>query len=230
VSAPTRYAVYYLPAPVADWARCAARWLGRDIETGQTVPFPDVPDLPVPLNDISQSPRKYGLHATLKPPFRLAEGCAPDDLYDACFSLSAKLSPVILSGLQLARIGRFLALCPKEPCNQLNALAARCVRDLDRFRAPMDSTELDRRRGNGLAAAQEANLLQWGYPHVMDQFRFHITLTGRLPKAALPEIQGALDTCLSPLLPETLTISDIALVGEQDSGKFNLLRRFPLTG
>ena len=48
------------------------------------------------------------------------------------------------------------------------------------FARPPGAAELERRRKAGLSAAQEKMLLRWGYPYVLDEFRFHLTLTGRL--------------------------------------------------
>src|SRR3546814_16854276 len=65
---------------------------------------------------------------------------------------------------------------------------ADCVRAFDRFRAPPSETALARRRAAGLSARQEANLQAWGYPYVMEDFRLHFTLTGRITDPAQPDI------------------------------------------
>ncbi len=41
--------------------------------------------------------------------------------------------------------------------------------------------ELQRRRAANLTPRQEFLLMHWGYPYVLDEFRFHMTLTRRLP-------------------------------------------------
>ena len=43
--------------------------------------------------------------------------------------------------------------------------------------------------GIRLTPAQEALLMRWGSPYVMDEFRFHMTLTGRLAKARMAPAQ-----------------------------------------
>ncbi|MBQ4824023.1 DUF1045 domain-containing protein [Leisingera sp. HS039] len=224
----TRYAIYYAPPAGAAWSRFAAGWLGWDMEAGLDMPHPQVHGLDVAA--ITDVPRKYGLHATLKPPMRLAEGQTRSALEDACAALAATHKPVTLDGLQLARLGRFLALRPAGDETALKALAAACVTELDRFRAPASEAELERRRGAGLPPEQDANLSRWGYPYVLDQFRFHVTLTGKLPKPQLPAVQDALDTHLLPLLPAPFVIRDLALVGEAADGRFHLIHRYPLSG
>ncbi|PKP65441.1 MAG: phosphonate metabolism protein, partial [Alphaproteobacteria bacterium HGW-Alphaproteobacteria-8] len=71
-----RFALYYAPppGPLADFA---ADWLGWDATAGREMPHPIVPGLPGPVEELTRAPRKYGLHGTLKPPFRLAQGATP---------------------------------------------------------------------------------------------------------------------------------------------------------
>ncbi len=234
----TRYAIYYAPPADAAWGEFATSWLGWDMQAGQLVAQPEVTGLDLTglnhsgldLAAITQVPRKYGLHATLKPPMRLAEGCNLAGLQAACEALAAKQAPVTLEGLHLARLGRFLALRVTGDETALSRLAAACVQDLDPFRAPASEAELSKRRASGLSPAQDANLLAWGYPFVLDQFRFHITLTGKLPKAELPAVEAALAAHLIPLLPTPLMIRDFALVGEDEAGRFHMIQRYALTG
>ncbi|MCF6233999.1 MAG: DUF1045 domain-containing protein [Rhodobacteraceae bacterium] len=225
----TRYALFYLPPAQAGWARFATGWLGWDCLTGGPARHPHLPDLAVPVAEITQSPRKYGLHGTIKPPFRLAKGATFDDLEAACADLCRSLPAIDAGLLRLTRLGRFLALCPDQS-PKLSELAGRCVRELDRFRALPTPEEMDRRRAAHLTPRQEGNLKKWGYPHVMDDFRFHITLTGRLAKPVLSTVEMVLETTFAPLLSEDFRLNDLALVGEKPSGKFQLIRRFELSG
>ncbi|MBO9448710.1 DUF1045 domain-containing protein [Tropicibacter sp. R16_0] len=223
----SRYAIYFAPPADAEWTRFGASWLGWDMETGETVTHPDLAGLDV--SQITATPHKYGLHGTIKPPFRLAEWQTVEALERACGDLADTLGPVWLDGLELARLGRFLALRPMGNTSELGDLAAQVVRELDSFRAPAPPEELERRRAAGLNPAQEANLLQWGYPYVMDEFRFHITLTGKLPKPELPGVQDALNQILTPMLPKPFVISDLALVGERSDGRFQMIHRYALS-
>ncbi len=225
-----RYAIYYAPPAEAAWGVFATQWLGWDMETGAEVPQPEVPGLPLPLAEITATPRKYGVHATIKPPFRLAEGTTLADLDAACATLCARRTALHMEGLTLARLGRFLALRPVGDTAALDALAASVVETLDRFRAPAPKAELARRRAAGLSPAQEENLARWGYPYVMDEFRFHVTLSGKLPKAALGAVEAALSRDLAPLLSSPFGIGDLALVGEDSAGRFHLVHRYALSG
>ncbi len=224
----TRYAIYFAPPAAAEWAAFGTAWLGWDMDAGQPVAHPAVPGVDVAA--VTEVPRKYGLHATMKPPFRLHDGQSVEALRDACAQLAARQPPVTLDGLDIARMGRFLALQPLGDTGALNALAAACVRDLNSFRAPLSESELNRRRAGGLAPAHEANLIRWGYPYVLDAFRFHITLSGKLDKAMLREVHAALVARLGPLLPAPFHIRDLALMGEAQDGRFHLLHRYALSG
>jgi hypothetical protein len=199
------------------------------MQAGERVAHPALPNLALSLAQITQSPRKYGLHATIKPPFRLASGVSRAALEDACVGLCQAQMLFPIGALQLTPLGRFLALCPPES-GALSDFAAKCVRDLDRFRAPPTAAELARRQAGGLTIRQQANLAAWGYPYVLEDFRFHITLTGRLPKRDMPDVQNILGTALMPLIPPDLTFGDLALAAEDENGQFHLLRRFPLRG
>ncbi|KUJ78720.1 DUF1045 domain-containing protein [Ruegeria profundi] len=224
----TRYAIYFAPPATAEWAKFASSWLGWDIKAGTALVHPVIDGVDVAA--VTEVPRNYGLHATIKPPFRLRDGQTVEALHDACAQVAASQPIVVQDGLTIARLGRFLALRPLGDEAALNALAAACVRELDSFRAPPAQSELDRRRASGLTAQQDANLVQWGYPYVMDTFRFHITLCGKLDRATLTTVEAALQSRLAPLLPQPFQINDLALVGEAEDGRFHLLHRYALSG
>ncbi|WP_425044574.1 DUF1045 domain-containing protein [Primorskyibacter sp. S87] len=223
-----RFAVYYLPHMTEEWVRYCIAWLGWDAETGRSIEHPPADGLD--LKKITEAPRRYGLHATLKPPFRLAENQSAAGLQDQFSALCTSLPPVMIERLEIRKLGRFLALCPAGDCVGISDLAAACVRELDRFRAPLLPSELEKRRASGLTARQEGHLVRWGYPHVMDLFRFHITLTEKLGKPELRQVREKLRTDLEPLLQDSIPISDLALMGEDIDGRFHLIRRETLQG
>ncbi|UOA32524.1 hypothetical protein DSM110093_02324 [Sulfitobacter sp. DSM 110093] len=221
-----RYAIYYTPQ--GSLAEAGAAWLGWDVAHGQAVAHPEVAALDVA--SLTETPRKYGLHATIKPPFVLAEGTSADGLLAEFEALCAQLAPVTLDGLSLTPLGRFLALTPKGDTAALNAMAAEVVRGLDAFRAPPSEADLARRRQANLTLAQEANLNKWGYPYVLDAFRFHITLTSKLPKADLPQVTAALAPYITTHLPQPFVLSSLTLVGQAEDGMFHEVHRAALSG
>ncbi|MBC7133943.1 hypothetical protein PSA7680_00742 [Pseudoruegeria aquimaris] len=224
-----RYAIYFAPQDGA-LAEFAARWLGWDSATGRRIKHPTIAGLPRPVEELTATPRKYGFHATIKPPFRLAPGSSRARLEADLAGLANRLAPARCKALRLARLGRFLALVPEGDARAISALAAETVAALDHHRAPPSEAELARRRAAGLSPAQEAMLQRWGYPYVMDEFRFHMTLTGRLQPGEAEAVEAALAPLLAPLLPAPFVIGDLCLFGEDDTGFFHQLERFSLSG
>lgn len=224
-----RYAVYFTPrqGPLAAFG---AAWLGWDSARGQRVPHPQIGGVPRPVAEMTATPRKYGLHATIKPPFRLAEGRTEGDLATALSDLTQRLAPVVLDALDLCRIGGFLALVPQGDTAALSALAAEVVRGLDPLRAPLSPHDLARRRAPGLTPRQDDLLRDWGYPYVMEEFRFHITLSGKMATQDLDAIEAALAPRVIPLLPRPFVISDLTLSGEDEDGMFHDIHRYTLAG
>ena len=224
-----RYAIYWAPE-AGPLAALAAAWLGRDPVSGRDVPHPVVAGLPRPVAEITAMPRRYGFHGTVKPPFRLSVGSTATGLHAALQTLCTTLSPLALPGLALHRIGGFVALMPEGDTGSLAALAARVVADLDGFRAPPDAAEIARRRPERLSARQRAHLARWGYPYVMDEFRFHLTLTGDLPEGEARMAEAALAPHVAPVLPRPFVIDSLCLFGQGQDGNFRLLHRYTLSG
>jgi len=227
-----RYAIYY--APPADsplWA-FGCRWLGRDPESGTDYPVEALPGFDASwLAALTAMPRHYGFHATLKPPFALAADRDGVQLQAVLTAFAAAQPPVVAPPLELAELDGFLALRPAGPATALEALAAECVRHFDRFRAPPAAAELAQRRRHGLTPRQEALLAAWGYPYVLEEFRFHLTLTGRLEESSRGHLRALLAPRLAPLLGEPLRVNAVALFHQPDRQQpFRLIQRFPLLG
>ncbi len=226
-----RYAIYWTPeanSPLFVWG---SHWLGWCADQGIPCPQPRVPGLPRPIDELTATPRRYGFHATLKPPFRLAEGGSRWSLAEALEDFAGRTPAFSAPRLELAALDGFLALRPSAAAPKLDALASSCVREFDRFRAPPTREELKRRRAAGLDAVEARHLERWGYPYVMDRFRFHLTLTGSLDAADAERTAQALAPQLAALTASPLTIREIALFGDPGNGHpFCLLERYALTG
>ena len=220
----SRYAIFYTP-PAGSLADFGAAWLGWDSAAGREVRQPDVEGLD--LSAITAPARRYGFHATLKAPFRLAEGRGEADLARALDTLAATQPAVDAGHLVLGATHDFAALrCMRQP-EALTALAARVVRELDGFRAPLTDADIARRRKAGLTPAQDARMLEWGYPWVFEDFAFHMTLSGPLGDARKPVI-GALVPRVGAVMGPSLLIEGLTLMGEDVDGLFHQLHRAPL--
>ena len=222
-----RHAIYFAPPVSSPLARFGAHWLGWDPAAGEARHGLELPDLPRPRAALTEAPRRYGFHATLKPPFRLPSAATAAALDAATGALAAGL-PSFALGLRLARIGDFLALVPAREPPALHRLADACVTDLDGFRAPGSPAEIERRRAAGLDLAEERNLLAWGYPYVLERFRFHMTLTGPLAEHEIPDVRRALAGALAPMVATDLPVTEICRFAEGCDGRFRIVRRFPL--
>ena len=132
------------------------------------------------LAEITADPRLYGFHGTLKAPIALADGVTERDLLAAAGNFAVGRRSVIVPSMTLACMSGFMALVPSQPSAELQDLADSCVIEFDEFRQPADEAELARRRAAGLSPRQEELLLRWGYPYVLEEWRFHLTLTGRI--------------------------------------------------
>ncbi len=226
-----RYAVYFAPAQDSALWHAGSRWLGRDAATGAALEQPAGNGIdPGRLAEITAAPRLYGFHATLKPPFRLKDGTDEAALTAAVEEFASRQSVFSAGRLGVGRLGRFLALVLTDGSSEMNALAGATVRELDVFRAPPDRGELDRRRQAGLTPRQEAHLVAWGYPYVMDEFRFHMSLTGAFDDDLLRDrIEDALKGIFAPITADPLVVDAVCLFRQEERrAPFLLTGRFPL--
>ncbi len=190
--AQARYAIYFVPAADSDLYRFGSAMLGYDCYSGDDVPMPAEPGLdPRTWHKLTDEPRRYGFHATLKAPFRLADGCDEAQLARAFLDFARHGHPPVRIAPEIRLLGTFTAIVPGEPSAPLAALADRCTTEFDAFRAPMPAEERARRTAS-LNERQLRNLDRWGYPYVFADFRFHMTLTGRLA----PDQQDAMPAIL----------------------------------
>ena len=224
----TRFGLYVVPQGALY--RAGADWLGWDSATGAAVAQPDLQNLPDSPAALTATPRKYGFHGTIKPPFRLAAGTDAARLDAAARTFCAARAPVTIPALDLRRLGGFVAVVPAEPSADLAQLAAATVEALDPFRAPPTEAELARRRKSRLTDRQEALLARWGYPYVMEEFRFHMTLTGNLPHDQAEAACAALRTHFAPHLAAPFRIDSLCLMGEDAEGLFHVVHRYTLSG
>ncbi|MCA6107202.1 DUF1045 domain-containing protein [Bradyrhizobium cenepequi] len=210
-----RYALYYAPAPGSALDRFGAEMLGYDAYRGGDLPFPE--GMPPDWREITQDPRKYGFHATLKAPIALAEGKTEADLVGACeaFADTARQIPVIEPIVD--SISGFIAMIPAKPSAELQQLAADVTRDFDSLRAPLMPQDRARRNPERLTPRQVEYLDRWGYPYVMEEFRFHMTLTGRLEAERREVVVPMLRERFAAIRLGTLPIDRLALFRQDDA-------------
>ncbi|MCK1388947.1 DUF1045 domain-containing protein [Bradyrhizobium sp. 21] len=225
-----RYAIYFAAGADSALSRFGAELLGYDAYTGDELPFPaDALHVAPDWRDITADPRKYGFHGTLKAPMALAPGKTEAELMAACatFAGEARTIPVIRPVVD--SISGFIAVIPAEPAGDLQQLAADCVRDFDSFRPVLTEEDRARRKPEKLSERQRDYLDRWGYPYVMEEFRFHMTLTGRLDVERRGPILEMLRARFATLGLDTLAIGRIALFRQDDAGaRFRIVGEWKL--
>jgi putative phosphonate metabolism protein len=227
-----RFAFYFTPIPQSRLARFGAAMLGYDCDTGADVSRArlDGVDAAAAAHAAAE-PARYGFHGTLMAPFELPSERNTDDLTAMLEGFAACRAPVSLGRLKVAPIGAFTALVPAGAQDAVGALAAECLSAFDGFRAPLDERDRARRLAAGLSPRQVELLDRWGYPYVCEEFRFHMTLTGRLPADERTRFIEALAGAFAPLAHEPVEIDAVSLLRQDDrAARFRVVARQTLKG
>jgi len=220
-----RYAVYYTPPPSHALWHAGCDWLQRD---------PAADEARRPTRAHVDEPWRYGFHATLKAPMRLAPGCSEAGLREAVAQLAQRTPRLVMPALSVQWLDNFLALQPLAllpASHPLHRLADACVTELDAWRAEPTPDELQRRLAAPMGAEQRALLQRHGYPHVLGHWRFHMTLSNSLPPdAALRDaLHQAASRHFAAALGQPLECDSLSLFTEPAPGQpFRLLHREPL--
>lgn len=226
-----RYAIYFAPPRQSPLWRFGSAVIGYDAATGHDEPF-QLPDgyAIAEWAALTAEPRRYGFHATLRAPFSLADGISEDDFLRLAQSAAATTKPVVLPGLTLNRMRSFLALTADSAGPELKDLAAHIVLQTEPARGALEPADRDRRLKANLSPRQIDYLDRHGYPYVLDDFQFHMTLTGKLtePQAAL--VQAHLADAFARHVPAGPVAIDEVSVFRQErrDGRFIVIARFPL--
>lgn len=226
-----RYAVYYAPPDDCAFGRAGSRWLGRDAASGQLLEQPKCPGLTrARLAALTAAARRYGFHGTLKPPFHLRDERTLPELRRAIAALAARQQAFSFD-VRLAPLSGFLAWTPTSGIDAIAAVARVCVTELDEFRQPATVAELVRRQSVGLSRNQEALLQRWGYPYVLDEFRFHLTLTDAASGAEAQALLAALEAGGAGHAGEAVPFDSLCLFIEPAPGAaFRLVARYGFDG
>ncbi|MFL0411788.1 DUF1045 domain-containing protein [Microbacterium paludicola] len=204
-----RYAVYALPGALGATDAPEAVRLREAVEACYAR---------AKFRDLTVDARRYGFHATLKAPFRLAEGRTEAELRQVADAFAAARRPVMIAAPRPATLGHFRALLPDGDQAGLDALAADAVREFDGFRAAPNEAEIRRRRPERLTPRQRELFEQWGYPFVFDEFRFHLTLTDPVPTERSDEVDAALEEHFAEVAGVDVPLQSIALFVEPEPG------------
>jgi putative phosphonate metabolism protein len=226
-----RYAIYYAPPPGTALDDFGASLLGYDARTATDLPFPDEVTRIMPdWRELTRDPGKYGFHATLKPPMALADGKTEAELVAACEAFASAPRPVPRIEPVIDTIAGFIAVIPARTSDEVQQLAADVTREFDSFRAPLTAEDRARRNPEKLTPRQCEYLDRWGYPYVMDEFRFHMTLTGRLDTGRSGIAIAMLRDRFARIGLEQLAIDRIMLFSQREAtSRFRIIRDWRLS-
>lgn len=226
-----RYAVYFVPATETELYRFGSSVIGYDCYRAVSVPYLSelVSDIPA-WDELTREARTYGFHATLKAPFRLVADACERDLCAILDRLAAEFDDAPAFQPRVDLLDRFVAIVPDHMPLALTDLADACVRTFEPFRASLSERERARRLAAGLDSAQTANLDQWGYPYVFSDFRFHMTLTGRLPPEQAGDIRARLTRLFLQVVgTRPIAVERLALLRQARPGEaFEVVRVAPV--
>lgn len=228
----SRYAVYFVPAADSKLYRFGSAVLQYDCYTGAAIlPPAELRAQADEWRKATEEPRRYGFHATLKAPFYLAPTCREAQLVSAFQSFAAIGRAIATIQPVVTMLSGFAAIVPEHTNLALNALAADCTTIFDAFRAPMTAQERARRLASGLNPSQVANLDRWGYPYLFADFRFHMTLTGKINAERREPAVAVLRKLFQQSGAGPITVDRLALT-KQDTptSAFQVLSTTPLHG
>lgn len=227
-----RVAIYFAPAATSPLWLKAAQWLGRDALTGAEYAG-DIGGIGrAEINEKSASARRYAFHATIKSPMAVAPRKSEAELAEALTAFAAAHAPVAVGKLKLARLDGFLALIPASQPQALTDFAADVVENFEPFRAEVSAEDKAKRNAGGRLSPRHLELLdRYGYPYVMEQFQFHMTLTDRLSDTDGDRFEAALREHFGPLADAETTLDRLVLYHEAMPGApFTRGADFILTG
>jgi 2'-5' RNA ligase len=226
-----RYAIYLAPEPDTALWRFGSRVLGYDASSGETIAgYAPQGFTPESWRQATARPRTYGFHATLKAPFRLAEGQTLSALQARLDELCASRLAFSLGQLAVTTFASsagkgFAALTPIKTPPELEQLEQVIVAGLDVFRAPLTAADIAKRKPETLTPRQREALMRFGYPHTGPDYHFHMTLSGEMD--AIAGVARALSADLkSEVTNPQLGVDSCWLYGQDGDGKpFRMISR-----
>lgn len=216
-----RYAIYYIPEMDAEFYKSGTKWLGWDVFTGKKI---------VNNKDhITKNARRYGFHGTLYPPFELKSKINFNDFEKSVDQFAKNKKAFDMGKGKITNLDQFIAICFNESEKKLKFFAADCIKYFHKYRKYPSQNELEKRRKIGLTKRQEKNLVEWGYPFVMEEFKFHMTLTGHLQDNEKKLIESKLKKIFISSFNNPIKFNSICLLGEDADNFFHFINRFYLS-
>jgi len=233
----SRYAIYYAPPKESSLEEFGRYWFGWDpinaksINNKQRINYLNGFGIKN-LKNIDKNvliARKYGFHGTLIPPFKLNKNYSTNTLFKKTEEIAKKLKKFKFYKFKLKKINNFYAFVQNKKNNNINKLSNRLVRELFKFRSPLTKKEIDRRNPSKLSKLQLNILYKWGYPYLMSEFNFHMTLASEVTGNKLYLELKKIERNKEIILNEINNFDKIYIFGENQKGMFENLENFSLS-
>jgi hypothetical protein len=228
--AQSRYAICFAPEQGSALEALACEWLARDKSGAFVDKRVDVRGMTSDrLTTLIKGPRNYGMHGTLKPSFELRPHATEGALLEVARLLAKSCSPIELPVLELGEIGYIVSLVPESSSAALEDLASQCVRAFDGFRQPLTAEQEQSFKRNRLTVHQRQMLEHWGYPYVMEEFDFHLSLTDPvIDDGERAAIMMAVEAIAAPVLHKPLIMRELAVFAQKGANNpMSIIARFP---
>lgn len=221
-----RYALYFAPPAEHPLWLAGCTWLGRDAHAGAA--------LASPAREQVSTPWRYGFHATLKAPMHLKPGLKEADFLQAVQAWAAHQQAFLMPELEVTELSDFLALRPVpavQADHPLRRLADACVLALDPWRAALTPAQQTRYQRAAHTPRQQGHVERLGYAHVLDDWRFHMTLSNGLDEPERAALKPLAQAHFAAALREPLWCSELCVFTEAASdAPFFLTHRLALEG
>ncbi len=233
----SRYAIYYAPPKESNLEEFGRYWFGWDplnaklINNKQRINYLNGFGIKN-LKNIDKNvliAKKYGFHGTLIPPFRLNKNYSTNLLFKKTEDIAKKFKKFKFYKFKLKKINNFYAFVQNKKNNNINKLSNRLVRELFKFRSPLTKKEIDRRNPSKLSKLQLNILYKWGYPYLMSEFSFHMTLASEVTGNKLYFELKKIEKNKEIILNEINNFDKIYIFGENQKGMFENLENFSLS-
>lgn len=148
------------------------------------------------------------------------------------FSRFCKATPAFeIPKVVVNQLGPFFAVVPDAVHQPLQDFAASVVEVFEPFRAPLSEADIIRRKPEKLSERKRVLLDTWGYPYVMEEFRFHMTLTGPVDAERSDAMRAVLESRFADFTNRALLIGGLGLFVEPSrNAPFTVHRWLPLAG
>lgn len=204
-----RAAIYFTPDKNNPLISHAAQWLGWDAFRAKPVSCLIKRD-----ERWVVAPSHYGFHATMKAPFHLHESTRLQDIDEALAIFCSKTPAILLPALKITKISNFFALVPEQQTDELLEVASKTVRFFEAFRAALTEQDIKKRNPHLLDEQQYQYLMDYGYPHIFERFRFHMTLTGAIPLTEQDKVEAILNDYFQKFLSAPFSLNGLGIFVE----------------